>query len=80
LKGIVAKARLLRSQVTYDNAINDPRTKAIGHDFGARAVYAAASLDPTRVRKLVGLAVPHGPQLGRAFEEVAKRIIEFLKS
>lgn len=28
LKGIVAKARLLRSQVTYDNAINDPRTKA----------------------------------------------------
>ncbi|NKJ40126.1 alpha/beta hydrolase [Rhizobium sp. SG570] len=39
----------------------------IGHDFGARAVYAAASLDPTRVRKLVGLAVPHGPQLGRAF-------------
>jgi len=33
LKGIVAKARLLRSQVTYDNAINDPRTKALPDDM-----------------------------------------------
>lgn len=39
----------------------------IGHDFGARAVYSAASIDPSRVRKLVGLAVPYGPQLMTAF-------------
>lgn len=39
----------------------------IGHDFGARAAYAAASLDPERVRKLVGLAVPYGKGLASAF-------------
>src|SRR6267154_2543595 len=43
------------------------QVRLIGHEFGARAGYAAASLAPTRVRKLVGLAVPHGPQLGTAF-------------
>jgi hypothetical protein len=35
--------------------------------FGARAAYAAASLDATRVRKLVGLAVPYGKGLPTAF-------------
>lgn len=39
----------------------------IGHDLGARAAYAAASLDATRVRKLVGLAVPYGKGLATAF-------------
>jgi pimeloyl-ACP methyl ester carboxylesterase len=43
------------------------RADLIGHDLGARAAYAAASLEPARVRKLVGLAVPHGAQLGTAF-------------
>jgi pimeloyl-ACP methyl ester carboxylesterase len=48
-------------------ALGADQADLIGHDFGARAVYAAASLEPARVRKLVGLAVPHGPQLGSAF-------------
>jgi pimeloyl-ACP methyl ester carboxylesterase len=48
-------------------ALGRDQADLIGHDFGARAVYAAASLEPARVRKLVGLAVPHGPQLGTAF-------------
>lgn len=39
----------------------------VGHDLGARAAYAAASLDATRVRKLVGLAVPYGKGLTTAF-------------
>jgi len=39
----------------------------VGHDLGARAAYAAASLDATRVRKLVGLAVPYGNGLTTAF-------------
>jgi pimeloyl-ACP methyl ester carboxylesterase len=39
----------------------------VGHDLGARAAYAAASLDATRVRKLVGLAVPYGKGLSTAF-------------
>ncbi len=31
----------------------------VGHDWGAAAVYAAASLAPSRVTKLVALAIPH---------------------
>ena len=48
-------------------ALGRDQADLIGHDFGARAVYSAASLEPARVRKLVGLAVPHGPQLSNAF-------------
>jgi pimeloyl-ACP methyl ester carboxylesterase len=39
----------------------------VGHDLGARAAYAAASLDAGRIRKLVGLAVPYGKGLASAF-------------
>jgi pimeloyl-ACP methyl ester carboxylesterase len=39
----------------------------VGHDLGARAAYAAASLDSGRIGKLVGMAVPYGRQLGAAF-------------
>jgi pimeloyl-ACP methyl ester carboxylesterase len=39
----------------------------VGHDLGARAACAAASLDASRVRKLVGLAVPYGKGLTTAF-------------
>lgn len=31
----------------------------IGHDWGALAAYAAANLEPSRVEKLVTLAIPH---------------------
>ncbi|MBT9470188.1 MAG: alpha/beta hydrolase [Pseudomonadota bacterium] len=39
----------------------------VGHDIGARAAYAAAGLEPDRIRKLVGMAVPYGQQLLTAF-------------
>ncbi len=39
----------------------------IGHDWGALATYAAALVAPDRVRKLVTLALPYGPQLLTAF-------------
>jgi pimeloyl-ACP methyl ester carboxylesterase len=48
-------------------ALGRDQADLIGHDFGARAAYSAANLEPARVRKLVGLAVPHGPQLSTAF-------------
>lgn len=35
----------------------------IGHDWGAFAAYAAASLDPSRVRRLVILSIPHPASL-----------------
>lgn len=37
-----------------------------GHDWGALAAYGAAELAPNRIRKLVTLAVPHGPSLMQA--------------
>lgn len=37
-----------------------------GHDWGAIAAYGAAILAPSRIRKLVTAAVPHGPQLMQA--------------
>ena len=53
--------------VALIEALGRDQADLIGHDFGARAVYSAASLRPARVRKLVGLAVPYGPQLMTAF-------------
>ncbi|MFO7561968.1 MAG: alpha/beta hydrolase [Enhygromyxa sp.] len=35
----------------------------VGHDWGASAAYAAACLDPTRIRKLVSVAIPFPPGL-----------------
>ncbi|GGK97244.1 hypothetical protein GCM10010094_67550 [Streptomyces flaveus] len=48
-------------------ALGREQADLIGHDLGARAAYAAASLAATRVRKLVGMAVPYGPQARTAF-------------
>ncbi|MET7698583.1 alpha/beta hydrolase [Streptomyces sp. NPDC005485] len=48
-------------------ALGRDRADLVGHDLGARAAYAAASLDATRVRRLVGMAVPYGPQLRTAW-------------
>ena len=49
------------------DALGAEQAVLIGHDLGARAAYAAASLDAARVRKLVGLAVPYGKGLTTAF-------------
>jgi len=45
-----------------------PREPAyvFGHDWGAIAAYGAAELAPSRIRKVVTAAVPHGPQLMQA--------------
>lgn len=40
-------------------ALGEKQAIVIGHDWGAFAAYAAANLDPQRVRKLVTLAIPH---------------------
>ncbi|WP_030662347.1 alpha/beta fold hydrolase [Streptomyces cellulosae] len=48
-------------------ALGRDRADLVGHDLGARAAYAAASLDAARVRKLVGMAVPYGPQMRTAW-------------
>ena len=48
-------------------ALGAEQADLIGHDFGARVAYAAASLDAARIRRLVGLAVPYGKSLPTAF-------------
>ena len=44
---------------------NEP-AYVFGHDWGALAAYGAAELAPSRIRKLVTAAVPHGPGLMQA--------------
>jgi len=39
----------------------------IGHDWGAAAAYAAATLAPERLDRLVTMSVPYGPQVLGAF-------------
>jgi pimeloyl-ACP methyl ester carboxylesterase len=48
--------------LTLIEALGREQADLIGHDFGAAAAYAAASLDARRVRKLVTMAAPHGRQ------------------
>lgn len=48
--------------LTLIEALGREQADVIGHDFGAAAAYAAATLDPKRVRKLVAMAAPHGRQ------------------
>ncbi len=45
----------------YDDAV------VLGHDWGATAAYGAAIAAPRRVRALVTMAVPYGPQIMTAF-------------
>lgn len=40
-------------------ALGEQQAIVVGHDWGALAAYAAASLGPERVRKLIAVGVPH---------------------
>jgi len=47
-------------------ALGRDRADLVGHDLGAAAAYAAAALDPGRIRRLVTMSGPHGRQLMNA--------------
>ena len=49
--------------VALIEALGYEKAVVIGHDWGAGAAYAAATMAPHRVEKLVAMAVPYGPQL-----------------
>ena len=51
----------------HDHFEGDNRAVLIGHDWGASIAYTAASAEPDRWAKVVGLAVPPGPAFGAAF-------------
>jgi pimeloyl-ACP methyl ester carboxylesterase len=44
-------------------ALGAERAIVVGHDWGASAAYAAASLDPERVSRLVTVGIPHPASL-----------------
>jgi len=63
-------------------ALGEDSAVLVGHDWGAQAAYAATSLEPDRVEKLVTVAIPHPATLnvtpailwnGRHFQYLNKR-------
>jgi pimeloyl-ACP methyl ester carboxylesterase len=68
LRGVHPTANPTRDTTTRDlgedvlgwmDALGAETAVLVGHDWGAAAVYAAASLAPQRVTKLVPVAIPH---------------------
>ena len=59
---------LVRDAVELHTALGgDERAVLVGHDWGAVAVYGAASFAPSRWSRVVALAVPPPPGMGAAF-------------
>lgn len=52
-----------RDVLSLIEALGESQAVVIGHDWGADAAYAAAILDPSKVRLLVTLAIPHPASL-----------------
>jgi pimeloyl-ACP methyl ester carboxylesterase len=48
-----------RDLLALIEALGERSAVIVGHDFGANAAYAAAAIDPGRVRLLVTVALPH---------------------
>ncbi len=49
----------------------------VGHDWGAMSVYSAAALDPTRVRRIVAVVIPHPATLKLRVRDL-RRVRHFL--
>jgi pimeloyl-ACP methyl ester carboxylesterase len=52
-----------RDLLALIEALGERHAIVVGHDWGASAAYAAATLDPSRVRFLVTVAIPHPASL-----------------
>ena len=50
---------LARDALALIAALGETSAILVGHDFGAATGYAAASLEPARIRKLVAIGIPH---------------------
>jgi pimeloyl-ACP methyl ester carboxylesterase len=60
-------ASALDALTLHDLFGGDQRAVIVGHDWGAPIAYGAASFDPPRWSKVVGLAVPPGGAMATAF-------------
>ena len=65
--GRYAGAALGEDVIALIEGLGERQAHVVGHDIGARAAYSAASLEPSRVGKLVGMAVPYGQRILTAF-------------
>ncbi|MEO7735419.1 MAG: alpha/beta hydrolase [Kofleriaceae bacterium] len=54
---------LARDVLGLIEALGERAAIVIGHDWGAAAAYAAASLEPARIAQLVAIAIPHPASL-----------------
>ena len=52
-----------RDVIAWIDALGERQAIVVGHDWGATAAYAAATLAPERVRYLVTVAIPHPASL-----------------
>jgi pimeloyl-ACP methyl ester carboxylesterase len=52
-----------RDALALIDALGERDAIVVGHDWGAATGYAAAALDPARIRKLITLAIPHPASL-----------------
>ena len=50
---------LARDALALIGVLGETSAIIIGHDWGAATAYAAASLDPARIKKLITIAIPH---------------------
>lgn len=48
-----------RDVLALIEALGERSAIVVGHDWGAAAAYAAASLEPARIKQLVTIAIPH---------------------
>jgi pimeloyl-ACP methyl ester carboxylesterase len=48
-----------RDLLAIIEALGEKEAVVVGHDWGASAAYSAAFLDPTRVKKLITVGIPH---------------------
>lgn len=66
--GCVQTAASARDLIAVHDALGgDGRAALVGHDWGAPITYLAATAEPDRFGRVVGMAVPPGSALGTAF-------------
>jgi pimeloyl-ACP methyl ester carboxylesterase len=58
-------------------ALGEKSAIVVGHDFGAAAAYSAVGLDPTKIRMLVTVAIPH-PAALKPTPRLAWKVRHFL--
>jgi pimeloyl-ACP methyl ester carboxylesterase len=61
---------LARDVLALITALGESSAVVIGHDWGASAAYGAAGLDPSRVRKLVTVGIPHPAALKPSLQKL----------